>query len=108
MEAAAWWLADHPPWRATTHINHVSVRHFFPAWLFLLDCFIQKKRSRSFELSENTYPVTHNVTSLKTSVIIFLCVNILEQGLNNEQLWLAEPKNDESIKKNATHSNIKE
>jgi len=46
--------------------------------------------------------------SLKTSVITFLFVNILEQGLNNEQLWLAEPKYDESIMKNATHSNIKE
>jgi len=32
MEAAAWWLADHPAWPATTHINHVSVRLFFPAW----------------------------------------------------------------------------
>jgi len=50
---------------------------------------------------KNTHPVTHNVTSLKTSVTTFLCVNILEQGLNNEQLWLAEPKYDESILKNA-------
>jgi len=49
-------------------------------------------------MPENTYLVTHRVTSLKTSVITFLCVNILEQGLNNDQLWLAQPKYDELIK----------
>jgi hypothetical protein len=33
-------------------------------------------------MPENTRPVTQTVMSQKTLVLIFLCVSILEQGLN--------------------------
>ena len=82
MEAAAWRLPDHPPWPATHYPHQPCLsRTLFRCMYY----FIQKKGHDALKWKKNTHPVTYSVTSLKTSVVTFLCVNILEQGLNNEQ-----------------------